>query len=505
MSSTADEQRPGGAQPSFPFDDATVAPTGPALDAVSAIRTLAATDVAALTDDECLGVFDQLELLHRGLAAVGAGVLGEIEARDLCDRRYGSSPRVWYERRHGRSRSAVGKAAATAKRLRATLPDLAAALADGRISAERVELIASKVNDRNADAMAAAQQALLDLSAAELSFRQFAALIDDLARYADADGGHDPAEASSKVFTRRTGDQLVMGGTWVGPDGESFEQLLEAATSRLWRKWRTDLEQCPELTAPSRSAMRAQALLELVRHGAAATAPQAKPAVTELSLIIDADRVDELDPILAAALDSTGIARLLDRHSCDDECHDGDCGIGVRATGVSQIVGMPVSTTDGNRVWFTAQQWELLVCNADISEVLLDRLGMPVAVRERLRHPNRAMRRTLVARDGGCVFPGCDAPPGWCDAHHVIHYLPDGATVTVNLVLLCRRHHGIVHRSGWSIALNSGVQLDDSGRLLHQERHVDGLFTITTARGLRLQTQHRRRAVRPPDRQPVLA
>ena len=39
------------------------------------------------------------------------------------------------------------------------------------------------------------------------------------------------------------------------------------------------------------------------------------------------------------------------------------------------------------------------------------------------------MRRTLEARDGGCVFPGCDAPPSWCDAHHVIHYLPDGDTV----------------------------------------------------------------------------
>ncbi|MCZ7629379.1 MAG: hypothetical protein M5U19_10090 [Microthrixaceae bacterium] len=72
---------------------------------------------------------------------------------------------------------------------------------------------------------------------------------------------------------------------------------------------------------------------------------------------------------------------------------------------------MPVTDTAGNRLWFTPTQWELLVCNSAISETLLDHLGMPVAVRERLRLPNRAMRRALGVRDGGCVFPGCDAHP----------------------------------------------------------------------------------------------
>ncbi len=29
-----------------------------------------------------------------------------------------------------------------------------------------------------------------------------------------------------------------------------------------------------------------------------------------------------------------------------------------------------------------------------------------------------AIRRALVGRDRGCAWPGCDRPPGWCDAHH---------------------------------------------------------------------------------------
>ena len=124
----------------------------------------------------------------------------------------------------------------------------------------------------------------------------------------------------------------------------------------------------------------------------------------------------------------------------------------------------------------------MLVCNASVSEVLLDAMGMPIAVRDRLRHPTAAMRRGLVVRDGGCAFPGCDHPPEWCDAHHVVHWADDGRTVMVNLVLLCRRHHGVVHRDGWSVSPN-----DDRAE-------GDGFFTITTPSGLTMETQHRHRS-----------
>jgi hypothetical protein len=31
-------------------------------------------------------------------------------------------------------------------------------------------------------------------------------------------------------------------------------------------------------------------------------------------------------------------------------------------------------------------------------------------------------------RDGGCVFPGCDRPLAWCDAHHLWHWVDGGPT-----------------------------------------------------------------------------
>src|SRR5713226_6886254 len=64
-----------------------------------------------------------------------------------------------------------------------------------------------------------------------------------------------------------------------------------------------------------------------------------------------------------------------------------------------------------------------------------------------------ATRRALFARDKGCRFPGCDCPPAWTDAHHVQHWADGGPTTLDNLILLCRRHHRLVHEEGWTLNL----------------------------------------------------
>ena len=64
---------------------------------------------------------------------------------------------------------------------------------------------------------------------------------------------------------------------------------------------------------------------------------------------------------------------------------------------------------------------------------------------------NRALRRALVARDRGCVFPGCERPAVWCDAHHITWWEHGGPTNLENCCLLCRRHHTLCHEGGWRI------------------------------------------------------
>jgi hypothetical protein len=60
-------------------------------------------------------------------------------------------------------------------------------------------------------------------------------------------------------------------------------------------------------------------------------------------------------------------------------------------------------------------------------------------------------RRALVARDKGCRIPGCDMPAAWTDAHHIQHWADGGSHKLFNLILLCRRHHRLVHEGGWSL------------------------------------------------------
>jgi hypothetical protein len=69
------------------------------------------------------------------------------------------------------------------------------------------------------------------------------------------------------------------------------------------------------------------------------------------------------------------------------------------------------------------------------------------------------MRRSLKALDKGCRFPGCDCPPAWTDAHHIKHWADGGPQTLENLVLLCRRHHRLVHEEGWKLELGERREL----------------------------------------------
>jgi len=70
-----------------------------------------------------------------------------------------------------------------------------------------------------------------------------------------------------------------------------------------------------------------------------------------------------------------------------------------------------------------------------------------------------ATRRALIARDRGCRFPGCDCPPAWTDAHHLKHWADGGQTTLDNLILMCRRHHRLVHEEGWTLQLDQSRDL----------------------------------------------
>ncbi|MFB3737468.1 MAG: DUF222 domain-containing protein [Candidatus Velamenicoccus archaeovorus] len=89
-----------------------------------------------------------------------------------------------------------------------------------------------------------------------------------------------------------------------------------------------------------------------------------------------------------------------------------------------------------------------IACDASVMRVVLAGRSEPLDVGRRTPVIPPAMRRAVIVRDRRCRFPGCDRPHTWCDAHHVVHWADGGPTALPNLVLLCRRHHRMVHRPG---------------------------------------------------------
>jgi hypothetical protein len=89
-----------------------------------------------------------------------------------------------------------------------------------------------------------------------------------------------------------------------------------------------------------------------------------------------------------------------------------------------------------------------LACDASVMRVVMAGRSEPLDVGRRTPVVPPAVRRAVIVRDRGCRFPGCDRPQAWCDAHHVEHWADGGPTALHNLLLLCRRHHGMVHRTG---------------------------------------------------------
>ena len=78
--------------------------------------------------------------------------------------------------------------------------------------------------------------------------------------------------------------------------------------------------------------------------------------------------------------------------------------------------------------------------------------SQPLEVGRSSRVVQAAQRAALAVRDGGGVFPGCQRPLAWCEAHHLRHWLHGGPTDLSNLALVCRAHHRAVHEGGWQLA-----------------------------------------------------
>nr|MBM4732654.1 DUF222 domain-containing protein [Prescottella equi] len=91
-----------------------------------------------------------------------------------------------------------------------------------------------------------------------------------------------------------------------------------------------------------------------------------------------------------------------------------------------------------------------LACDCHLTPIVMDD-GVPLNLGRTSRTVSKKQRRALIARDHGCAFPGCGAPPAHCEGHHIKHWADGGPTDLDNLVLLCRYHHTLLHHSHWEV------------------------------------------------------
>ena len=92
-----------------------------------------------------------------------------------------------------------------------------------------------------------------------------------------------------------------------------------------------------------------------------------------------------------------------------------------------------------------------ICCDSKAVVITEDDNGEPLSIGRKSRIVPKAIARAVRARDRDCcTFPGC-RNRRFLHCHHVEHWSNGGETSLENLMLLCTRHHTLVHEGGFRI------------------------------------------------------
>jgi hypothetical protein len=205
----------------------------------------------------------------------------------------------------------------------------------------------------------------------------------------------------------------------------------------------------PEAGAVMQRALEAAA--EWLYQEAKDTSPEVTDEVTA-----GQRRADALALLAESALHAD-----LDRGTASDRFQvvvhvDGDALASDDAMGQAVLEG-----PEGQRV--SPETSRRLACDASRVVMRHGPDGSVLNVGRRTRTIPPAIRRALATRDRHCRFPGCTARHA--DAHHLQHWADGGDTRLDNLLLLCRRHHRLVHEERWQVWLGD----DASARFIRPD------------------------------------
>ena len=348
--------------------------------------------------------------LHDRLDAKVAVAVGGFDRAQLWDLDAAVSMLAWLKQ-HARMTGPAAARLVKRGRLVTVSDAVAQAWLDGRLSTGQVDVIVANVPEKHV-ALFVEQEDEIVKTIASLSTKDAQIVMAHWRNCADAlaDGPDDGSDASS-VHLSKVADRHELSGSFNSTDGHTIAAALSLAETK---------DADGESRTPAQR--RADAMVAIHQHFLdhqtdLPGTPRRRPHV---NVVVHTDPDGQVE------------------HAC--YLDDGDP---VRREALGRFL-----------------------CDGAITRVLTDGKSTILDVGTATRVVSVALRLAIAIRDQHCRFPGCDRPPSWCEAHHVIPWEVGGPTNQHNLVLLCSRHHHLIHKPGWQ-----------------QQLLPDGEYVITTIDG----------------------
>lgn len=386
-----------------------------------------------------------LELIEREIeelaAHVNAGTARWLELVGEFDRRTGwantgcRSTSEWVAWRCALTSRSAREHVRVARAL-PELPLIREAFSRGELSYSKVRAL-TRVADADSEA-----------ELIELARHATAAQLERMVRAARRASTTDADEAQRTSFLRYCWDEddgcLRIEAKLPPEDGALFLRALEAARDALYEQRLADATEEREDAAAERGGGSAGPLAASEPSGSAEPSPARGGDARTVPSPTNAESFAALSDA-ALARPPTGLAGG-DRYQV--LVHVDSSTLATDEPGASVAGPGRCAISDGPGI--AAETARRLACEASLV-TLVERDGEPFSVGRRRRSVPPSIRRALNARDGRCQFPGCERHR-FVDAHHIRHWAKGGETSLDNLVLLCRRHHRLVHEGGYSLA-----------------------------------------------------
>ena len=375
--------------------------------APTAVEEIAGTDPRELARDEVVPALENAVRMRRRWEAIEAGLTARVDddgiyadagihARDTKDllERFGLSGREANQR-------------VLAARTFQHFPTAEAAFAAGKVGIEHVATLGRVVNPQTVEVMRQDERVMTGW-AETMPYRKFAARVGDWAAEVDP-AKHDAAIAPTTVtLTKGSKGRGILHADLCSADFTKWNAQLSQTEAAILRQEDADRKagiDVPESTYDERLGQAFTIVLARARSGPDDRISNASRA--QVSLVVTRDQLEA---------GRGGHDLLLDQPVAPDVFAEFCCDADLYRT----VMGAKSEILDLGRIERTA---------------------------------STAQRKAIVVRDRHCIIPHCDAPPRWCEIHHVVWFRNGGGTTITNLALVCGRHHRQIHAGKIRVSL----------------------------------------------------